>query len=77
MDNHRKTFERLDAIMQEAAELAETLYVVVETDSENFDYASIGAANKYCADDMALQIRTCSDTVRDFAVSLKRKHGLG
>ena len=77
MDNYRKTFERLEAIMQEASELSDTLYAIVETDSDNFDYASIGAANKHCADDMALQIITCSNNVRDFAVSLKRNHGLG
>ena len=77
MDNYRKTFERLEAIMEEASSLAETLYAIVETDSADFDYASIGAANEYCADDMALAIRKHSDTVRDFAISLKRNHGLG
>ena len=77
MDDYRETWERLDAIMEEAGKLAHILFAIVETDSDDFNYASIGAANEYCADDMAAGLKKNSDAVRELAVSLKRNHGLG
>lgn len=73
-DNYTAVFSQLEQKMEEAVELTETLSAVIE--DPHFEYADIGAINKYCADDMSSQISKLADAVKSFAVDLQRKHGL-